>query len=250
MLYIVIAVFIVLIIMNVFMLLVLRQVTVSTGKQIEKDAVHLFSVYDNLLEARSQKLEELDMEIIERMEGMEHHAPAFSPPKESAVLGAATLVTGRYRDLSFSEVYHKVKSHFFTDINQVIAGLQKQCPPIENRDKVRCMKQILEKFSFDAQYEISTLTVNDQMTLLEHVLEPDERLLYTEFLEEFQAGDLQAFLEWLRLQCKCMDTQLTLRVPSTWNEAETSAQIHLEHTDDICEGFVVLQGNKLYDYSI
>ena len=66
MLYIVIAVLIILVVMNLFMVLVLRQMVLSTGKQIEKDAVRLFSAYDGIIEKKSQKLRQLEEELEEK----------------------------------------------------------------------------------------------------------------------------------------------------------------------------------------
>ena len=62
MVYVFLAVLMVLVIMNVFMLFILRQMAGAAGRQIERDAGRLFGMYDRMLEEKSRRLELLKEE--------------------------------------------------------------------------------------------------------------------------------------------------------------------------------------------
>lgn len=84
MLYIFLAVMAVLLVMNVFMLLVLRQMAGATGRQIEKDAGRLFGVYDEMLEEKGRELEALQLQEAELLERIREQELALELAKGSA----------------------------------------------------------------------------------------------------------------------------------------------------------------------
>ncbi len=252
MLYIVIAVFIVLIIMNIFMLLVLKQIAASTGRQIEKDAVRLFSVYDRILEDRSQKLEELDDQILDQMERLKELENSGKIVQSAPVLGNATVVTGRYRDQSFAQDYRRVKEAFQMDAAQAVSDLKAQYSEKDREaESTRAVVLgILNKFSFDTRYELSTLSEELQMELVEQFLEGEERSLYEAYQEDCPGTNAQAFFEWLNEINRILDRSLTVRMADGSTVEGLEGHVNIEYVPDICEGFQIKQGSRIYDYSI
>lgn len=265
MLYLFVAVFIVLIIMNVFMFLVLRQMAISTGRQIEKDAVRLFAVYDGILEDRSRRLEELDTELLDKLDDLE----AMEQRKESggtqAPAGVACVVTGKYRDEGFANIYQQVKNQFQFDLEEILNRLGQAGQDKDSQALKGCMEGILEKFSFDTQYELSTLPIEDQASLMEEVLDPDEKLIYHSYGEMTGKQDVQSFLEWLKIQWRSLDTGMTVRMARSVDGLSADGMsvgglsvdglsagggVSFEQDPSLCEGFQIIQGNQLYDYSI
>lgn len=250
MLYIVIAVLIILVVMNLFMVLVLRQMVLSTGKQIEKDAVRLFSAYDGIIEKKSQKLRQLEEELEEKKQNQKMESTFRQEEASTRASGEACVVTGRYRDETFCSDYQMVKENFCTDPGEILKRIQKELPR-ENRT-LAVIDGILEKFSFDICYEMLTLSEEQQDQILNEFLEPDEQALREAYIRETGIRQLQPFYQWLLAQKRMLDQSIELRVGTSLRKRaeELEDQAVPSYEPEICEGFQVKAGNRLYDYSI
>lgn len=250
MLYIVVAVLIILIVMNLFMVTVLRQMTLSTGKQIEKDAIRLFSAYDEVLEKKSLELQKLEQELEEKRqeEKLGETMPVQAVSQASA--GEACVVSGRYRDDTFSDDYQRVKENFSFDPTLVLDHIQRQIP--DSRKELALVEGILGKLSFEDCYEMMTLPTKDQNEILDEFLTEDEKKLHHSYMEASGDEEVQAFYQWLTDRRRILDTGMELRVGVSLKDRakELETQVASSYDPEICEGFQVKAGNRIYDYSI
>lgn len=111
---------------------------------------------------------------------------------------------------------------------------------------------ILEKFSFDICYEMLTLSEEQQDQILNQFLEPDEQALREAYIRETGIRQLQPFYQWLLAQKRMLDQSIELRVGTSLRKRaeELEDQAVPSYEPEICEGFQVKAGNRLYDYSI
>ena len=250
MLYIVAAVLIILIVMNLFMVMVLRQMALSTGKQIEKDAIRLFAAYDSVLDRKSQELEALEQEIKEKSQEMKLKGslPVQAVRREAAA--EACVVSGRYRDDTFSDDYQRVKENFSFDPTLVLDHIKSQIP--DSRKELVLVEGILDKLSFDSCYEMMTLPAKDQNEILDEFLTEDEKKLHHSYIEETGNEEVQSFYQWLTDRRRILDTDMELRVGVSLRERakELGSEVSSSYDPEICEGFQVKAGNRIYDYSI
>lgn len=250
MLYIVVAVLIILIVMNLFMVTVLRQMTLSTGKQIEKDAIRLFSAYDEILEKKSQELQKLEQELEEKRQEEKLGETMPAQAVSQAAAGEACVVSGRYRDDTFSDDYQRVKENFSFDPTLVLDHIRRQIP--DSRQELALVEGILGKLSFDDCYEMMTLPTKVQNEILDEFLTEDEKTLHHSYMESSGEEEVQAFYQWLTDRRRILDTGMELRVGVSLKDRakELGNQVASSYDPEICEGFQVKAGNRIYDYSI
>lgn len=245
MLYIFIAVFVVLVVMNIFMIFVLRQMTILTGKQVEKDAVRLMAVYDTLLEKKSEQLRELNEKLAVSTTEVKRESPTGEVAR--GVLAPYIPEKGvRYHDTEFTQNYQKIKDTFLIEPESVISQvseLEKSRADEQKQLELEAQKGILEKISFDSLYQIATLEIEEQQKILKEVLEPKELEIYETWKQETKNPDMIGFFGWLKIQIKTNNRDLIVR---TGNESEEMYQFD----SSICEGVKVMCGDTLYDFSI
>lgn len=247
MLYIFIAVFVVLVLMNIFMIFVLRQMTALTGKQVEKDAVRLMAVYDTLLEQKSAQLRELNLQKSMYEEQMVIKDDKLDTWTVDSSLANFIPEKGvRYQDTEFAQNYQKIKSVFSITPEQVVSQvmeIEKQVNREIEMKQLGLYQEILSKISFESLYEIATLELEEQKAILREVLEEEEVDVYDSWQKENQKSDIITFFSWLQIQVKSSSKDLIVR---TGNEQATQYQFD----SSICEGVKVVYGDTLYDFSI
>lgn len=242
MLYIVIAVLLVLLFLNVFMLLILKQMLAATGKQIEKDAGRLFGAYDGLLEQKSAQLAALKQEEADlrasirkaRREARARRKQESAPP----VRTATESIAPGYRDSGFAGAYRKVKEAFdFSEEairNRFEEGLSEPDPA--DTERLSLCREIRRGLHFENVYRLALMPEEQQRAVLLDVLTREERALYEAWSAEAHPADAAAFAAYLDAEIRRLSDEVVVRTA--------------EDDPSICEGVKIYYKNRLYDYSI
>lgn len=252
MLFIIIAVFVVLIIMNTFMVIVLRHMADNTGRQIEKDTAHLYAVYDRVLEEKSQKVKALE-ETMEALGNQEQSRSGTETSMSGSLPETGCILSrGSYQDEDFVKLYHRIGETFRFDAQEIISFARGLCTG--QTEELQVLNEIAQHFSFHNLYEISTLPVKEQKQILTEVLTPQENLILQEYCECTEFIGVSKFLLWVEERRKACPGQIVIRTGEAGLyrqlEAEANADFLVEQEQGICDGFVIMQGDRLYDYSI
>lgn len=170
-------------------------------------------------------------------------------PKEPAIPFIAKNVPTQKQD--FFADYLKIRSAFSTSPVQVLREIQKQ--PSGEPETGACIKELLEKLSFETVYRISCLQSEQQVAVLDEVLSEEEKKV----LEQYRATQSFAFsvtefYSYLRGKCKELDDTVFFytRNPESLGLQAKSEQLKICQDEKLCEGFQILQGNRLYDYGL
>ena len=256
MIYLFIAVLLVLVLMNVFMLLVLRQMARATGKQVEKDAGRLFGMYDSLIEEKSQELQALS----EEKERLEAEMPPAGRKEETPVLTALpvgispSVGESRFQDETFSGAYRRVKKEF-SFVPEELAGAVKEAV-LETREE-KALRQGLsslsELLSFDNLCRISALSGEQQEALFEELLTPEQKALFRPWRESRSGMDAVAFSDWVKTELARLDTRIVVQIPGEGEKTEEGQRedgIVYEESPALCEGARILYKGRMYDFGI
>lgn len=273
MIYMFAAVCFVLLIMNLFMLFVLRQMVKSTGRRIEKDAGRIFASYEELIEKESGRLQEL----MEETETLRTKREDVSVPSVSGLPGggqhspSVRTISAPFQEEDFQALYRKIKKEFQYPPEELIRNLKRETQEevLQDRGRKQLLQSLMEMLDFEVLYQISTLTESRQREIMEEVLTGEEYGLYQEWKAAFPERDVIAFADWLALEYAKLDTVITVRIPEeregitdpsdsredsvmTDTEEKISGQDGVQFQTDpsICEGIRVYYRGRLYDYSI
>lgn len=254
MVYVFLAVLIVLVIMNVFMLFILRQMAGAAGRQIERDAGRLFGMYDQMLEEKSRRLELLKEEeekflLAMEKKRQEERENGFSKavpkgPKPQAF-------TAVFRDSSFARTYNQVRQSFGIPVSEMVRELCQSLP--KDTEKEREWRSVLEGMrqilTFENLYQISILPLKRQEELLAQVFDGKQLAVYEEWKKEHPNGSAVDFSQWLEGAFASVSDQVTVR-SSPAQAAEPEEGVCWEADPAICEGIKLIYRDRLYDYSI
>lgn len=255
MLYIFVAVLAVLLILNFFMLLVLRQMMGATGRQIEKDAGRLFGMYDELLEEKSQMLESLRREEEEFKLRLSMDGKGEGKGRKSAVSFAFAPDPGpvaEFQDRDFAQLYGKVKSAFLVSPEDVAAEFKQQIGKADPAEmNVReALKDLRKTLNFESLYQLSCLPKEQQRQVLDAAF--GEEPVYQAWAEEYPERGAAAFSSWLDQALSEADGTLVIKTASAASGEKKKPQDGIIWQEDpsICEGVKILYKNRLYDYSV
>ena len=240
MFYIFLAVLAVLLVMNMFMLIVLRQMTGATGRQIEKDAGRLFGVYDEMLEEKSRKLEALRHEEAELEDRIKKKGQTAETAPKTAVSAFTGIppVPAEFQDKDFARMYGMVKSAFSVSGEAMADAFSESLKP-ERADQAK-RRELLEEMrkllDFDSLYRILVLPPDQQKQVLESVFSGENGVLYREWEQKDGTGGVLGFSDWLDRERKYSDRSVVVKTS--------------KEDPSICEGVKILYQDQLYDYSV
>lgn len=259
MLYIFVAVLAVLLAMNVFMLLVLRQMLGATGRQIEKDAGRLLGSYDALLEKKSRRLEELQKQeaaLLVRMQEEAEQEKMRIPERKTAV-PKVPAEPADFQEKDFSYLYGRIKENFSADGKALAREFESHLMPETEKEALRrrTLEEMRRVLDFDSLYELAVLPTDQQRQVLGQVFAGDSGSVYREWEETDGRKDALAFSEWLDTRLQEVSRHLTVKTaPGQMGEMNPQREGGLEtvweEDNSICEGVKLLYQNRLYDYSV
>lgn len=256
MLYIFLAVMAVLLVMNVFMLLVLRQMAGATGRQIEKDAGRLFGVYDEMLEEKGRELEALQLQEAELLERIREQELALEPAKAlpAPSFNGAPAVPARFQDRCFTEMYGKVKESFSVSGEELAEELKNSRDPESPAQEARrkTLEEMRRLLDFDSLYRIAILPPAQQKQVLSGIFQGEDGAIWQEWQSASGNGGVLGFSDWLDHELVLLDRSVVIKAPAAQLAKGKAGRpdVRWEADPSICEGVRLLYQDRLYDYSV
>lgn len=244
-----IAALIVMLIMTVFTFVILKVIAENTGKAIRDHVISQLQVYDTLVQKKEEELSAIKKKIETEQKKLSENEKKINSRDNS---GEGIIVThdADYCRQDFASDYRSLKEKFAFDREQIIKEI---CKDNTSREDTRyqLILRLLEKLTLDIVYKLTGFQSIEQLEILAEIIEGEEKQLLLEYCkdkEEFQCYD---FYRWLHVQRLLLDRQLYVKTGEKNNSPKHPTDtIHFEYDEELCEGFQVLAGNKLYDYGV
>ncbi|MDR2672592.1 MAG: hypothetical protein LBC35_04790 [Coriobacteriales bacterium] len=244
-----IAVIVVLVAMNAFFFLIVRGITVRLGKFAQMNVLRQAGVFDNLIRRKQEQLTTLNAQIAASQESqlMVNDADrALDKPAPDYL----EIHQGPYASDYFASAYQIIRDNFQRDeaacVQESLAKM-----PTGNGDSARAAHSILSELTLDSAYELSTLSSQVQLDILEEMFKPEQVQLlrtYQDTTDEFQSYQ---FLFWLKDYVFLNADQVTVCTASEDKSFDyLDERITTLRDDSICEGIYVLSKGRKFDYSI
>lgn len=252
------AVGLVMVLMIGFVLLILHGLSVSAGIKIRKDMIKLLESYDNVVDAKSRQIKQLQAQLEQlRQEQarLEEEAilPADSGGRETAA-GEETPVmlpdAADYRHSDFADVYSTIRENFRVNIQDCGSLIEQVAQETENHPTGRgaLAAELYKALSYETVFRMVQLPAQQQLEMLDTSLSDDDWTLLRDYCEMTQgrAFDVTRFRDWLGELAAMENNDIQVRVGDEQLARKEDAQL----CPKICEGVQIVVGNKLYDYSI
>ncbi len=226
-------------------------------RNVRNHTLDLISVYDDLLAKKSQELAELDRELALRKaerddRKTEEERSAVSENDRSALepgilLAATQRAAGvSYRDKTVGDTYQQIRDNFSFRLDEVLsaaaAGYERVVGPAE---------KLLSELEYDTVYQLSALPQESQLQVLYECLPKEGIALLKEYLQQHPRFAVFDFYDHLKSRAAEEPKAVKIFVPE-WASVGIKARFGTDISVDgnICEGFQLEKGGKLYDYCI
>lgn len=258
------AVLIVVLCMNVFIFTALRQTASRMKDQLDSRYIRELSAYDRLYDQKAKKLEEMreqealmNSNIFKKQEDVPKNGEI-----RTSVRSGGDIPVSRTADMDFVKEYRYVKQAFAMDPEtEVKKVMEKPQAPYEAElaRMAESATRILKGISAENAVDMATLSSEDQLRLLNEVFSsPDhnsEITLLIKYLRETadENGDINFnildFYSYIQSLCRlyCDGVVVYTGEPDAEQIKGVDRTIYDE---SICEGFRIVRGNRMYDYSL
>lgn len=258
------AVLIVVLCMNVFIFTALRQTASRMKDQLDSRYIRELSAYDRLYEQKTKKLEEIREQ--EALMNSNIFKKQENEPKQSeirtSVRSGGDIPVSRTADMDFAKEYRYVKQAFTMDPAaevKKVADLPQNPYEAELSGKTKAAERILKEISADNAVSMATLSSDDQLKLLNEILSgsdhDSEIALLIDYLKDTadENGDVDFsildFYSYIQSLCRSYCGGVTVYTGEQKPEPVKGADRTI-YDESICEGFRIVRGNRVYDYSL
>ncbi len=245
-----IAALVVMLIMTLFAFIILRIVAMNTGNVLRDNVVKQLQSYDSIIRRKESELTEIKKQIENEQKRLTEQGKVDScyeqPPG-----GTIITATAEYCNYDFLSDYRNIKNTFLFPKAAILAEIRQDNKEAEQRALYRIYESICDKLTLDIVYKLSVCTGEEQLEILMDILSKEEQSLLEEFNKQKEPFDCLQFYHWLQVQLQLKDYRLYVKTGEKSDSfQELGDNINTEYDEELCEGFQVMLGSRLYDYGI
>lgn len=232
-----VVILVVMFIINLGMIFAIIRLTKRTNDNMRKFFLEKSSEIFPMLEQQKINDTETKIEIVEK--------------KTSEYLVNEVDMTN-YKSNTFKDEYKNLKEEMnFNKENVILDVIQSEDDDEEKFSDA--IKKINDDFDFDTIYELSTISVNKQLEVLNEVFNAKQKKFLENYLNKYSDRDFNVtdFFNYVKEQAKLIDENFYIKTGyHEDNFNELGENVVTVHDDEITEGIKVVHKNKMYDYSI
>lgn len=237
-------------VLTAFSFIVLKASAIDTGSKIRDSVIRQIQSYDSLIQRKSSELNAITKKVEEKNKELLKDED-FENKAQTAFSEVVLPDHSEYLNNSFFTDYKRIRENFVFSRSEII---RVACDSVHEHDtgsKNVLFDGLADKFNFDNVYKLSALNQEEQLEVAGEIMTEDEKVLLDEFMEnraEFNGID---FYQWLYAARKLNDNVIHIKTSEMHEAFSIPGKISgTEYDGNICEGFQILCGNRLYDYGI
>lgn len=215
-------------------------------QKLKKEVFCYIKLYNRHLEEGKGTIESLDA-----ADGKEAEGAAKLRQKQAEPAIPFLAKSEPMRNAGFFLDYLTIRNAFCQSAAKALRELPVQSE--EDKNYAACISRLLEKLSFEVVYQLSCQRCEWQEAVLEEILSPEEKEVLNKYrMEQTGAFDITAFSLFLKEQSRALDATVYVyaREPQSLGIRANTELLQLCKDEKICEGFFIMQGNRLYDYGV
>ncbi len=237
----------------VFAVFIIILLSKNTTKAIAEKTVELVSVYDELLNNKSEELEKAREElqyIEEKLKNCSANEQGFNgeAKNEQKVQDRRKIrMAPSFLSDNFCDSYNAVRENFECDLNEIIS----KHPEISRVTNTATdnLKNFYNEIPFETFYDMSFLQEEEQISLIKDACLDDVTSFVSEYIENSNSFNSLDFYTYLCDVIEKDEQYFKIRV-SPNIEIPKDFVYDVQVDDSICEGVQVEINHKLFDYSI
>lgn len=248
------AVLVITMVLNLFLLFVIRQMSVITNRQVQQ---HFSRELEFCTEELEEKLKELKT-AQDSLQGIRQQIQEQKAVQQSMLVygqddhkpGQAAVVkrNARYRSAESLDTYRYIRDHMKPDYQELVKkAVERKKETGEEQD---LCGSILKKLDFETAYRLVTSPAKEQERILNRLLTKEEQ----EFLEQTAPGgeftDIIARLDKIRQYRMLHSSEVVVQCGEKDQDQKQYGSVKVEYDPDIHEGIRLRMGSEMLDYSL
>ncbi len=249
MLVIIIAVSIVVIVMIFLMFLVLKRTVKIINQQSKDYFLDKLQDYDELIESKTKMLNNLNEKLKES--NNKNNELELNKLEQNNFSYFPNLNIPEYRDNEYFKKHKKITENFNFEKKEIIINFIKSNVSNNDIQLYNLVNQVKKKFSFDLIYNLTVISNQEQISIIDGFLSKDEKPILKKYISDVEQFDCLGFLDYVNELNEKYDPTIYVKVGSkTENYDNLNEFIRTEYDDTICIGMVIIYKNKFYDYTL
>ena len=240
---------IIVIVLNIFMFIALKNMVGTINKETKSYFVDKLQNYDDLIKVKEEKLAEIEKNINNKNINEEVNNNEIEANNYNVELD---IDVPNYLNEDIFKQYKKINETFVVKEKEIILDFIDKNLDTSDLKLYNTLESMNNKFSFDKMYELSTLSSEEQINILKEIINDDELNLLNEYIENIR--DEFSVLKFN----KYIDEEMIKHDPviyvKTGNKNENfdnlGKYIKTIYDDGICAGIQIIYKNKIYDYAL
>ncbi|MFT4145820.1 MAG: hypothetical protein QM644_15315 [Mobilitalea sp.] len=246
-----IAALLVMILLTAFTFFILRMVAASTGDKIRDNVITQVKSYDALIQKKEAELQEIRKQIEHETKKLKNNSKLGLNQDQPAQDGVIITADARYRNVDFATDYKNIKNQFSFDQNMIIQEIYLENKGKQDEQECKLLDDLLSKLSLDIVYKLSAFDSEEQMEIMNDIVTEEEKGLMEEFRKQYANFHCINFYHWLYLQQKIKCNTILVKSSKAGGDYKhISDSIEVQQDNNLCEGFQIFAGRKMYDYGI
>ncbi len=246
-----IAALLVMILLTAFTFFILRMVAASTGDKIRDNVITQVKSYDTLIQKKEAELQEIRKQIEHETNQLKKGEKSGLNNSQITPEGVIITADARYRNGDFVTDYKNIKNQFAFDQERIIQDIYLGYDAKQEEQEGKLLKELLSKLSLDIVYKISAFDSAEQLEIMGAIINQEEKSLMEEFLKLYGNFHCITFYHWLYMQKKIKCNAILVKSSKAGEDYKhISDSIEVQQDNNLCEGFQIFAGSKMYDYGI
>lgn len=247
------AAIIVTIVLSFFMIVAIKNIKEEVDQQIHKDIFQLSSAYFPIIDEKNEQLKNLKQEI-ERLQQLEATLQNKQQEQKDPYVYQVFIQEKKdYIDSNFFESYAFIQNEFQQLAQEAMQLKVKQLVRMRKDINVHEFKELLDLFDYPIQYEMYTLSAEEQLKVFEVISQNSiaKKRILNRYMKQNENFDFKAFMDYVRDYIYHNDSKVYIysRDGNACVDEDTNYIVFCKDSS-IAEGYKIKCKDQVYDYSL
>lgn len=231
------------------MFIILKKTVNAINSQTKTYFVDKLQAYDNLIDEKEQRLNEIDELLKNKESGLTDEETVLKKEGYDFDHSIIDLFNStEYQNKELLRITKLIEEKFDFNHEKLIKNFL-EC--INNVDKYEFCVRLKEKFTSEIIYEVKTLLDSELDIYMQNFLDEEENEVYKLFKDLNGKFLIEDFVDYLDRLVDLNDPTITIYVSNKKENYDyLSKHIKTEVADDIYSGIKIVYKDKIYDFSL
>ncbi len=239
---------IIVIVLNIFMFIALKNIVGAINKETKSYFVEKLQNYDELIKVKEDKLKQIEEELNKSNKVGDYDNSEIQDNTDSVELD---INVPNYLNEDVFKQYKKINETFIVKEEEIIKNFIDEKLDTSDLSLYNTLDTLNNKFSFDKMYELSTLSSDEQISILKDIINDDEVNILEEYINNNETFNVLDFNKYIDEEMLKHDPVVYVKTGNSKDNFDNlNKYIKTIYDEEICAGIQIIYKDKIYDYAL